>query len=141
MSMDIVGPIRESFDLIAPQADELVSVFYQTLFENNPQLRAMFPADMTEQKKKLLGAVGLVVKNVDKLDTIEGALEEMGARHNAYGALDAHYPVVRDTMLAAMAQVAGGAWNQTYHDAWEAGLNAVAGIMVRGAHKAKRRAA
>lgn len=141
MSTDIVTPIRESFDLIAPQADALVSVFYQKLFEDHPQLRAMFPIDMGEQKKKLLAAVGLVVKNVDKLDRIEPALKEMGTRHNAYGTLDAHYPIVRDTMLAAMAQVAGDAWNETYHDAWEAGLNAVAGIMVQGARHALRNAA
>ncbi len=141
MSTDIVTPIRQSFTLIEPNAEQLVNRFYNRLFSDNPGLRPMFPKDMAEQKKMLLGAIALVVSNIDNFDRIEGALETMGARHVSYGAQEAHYPVVRDTLLAAMQDIAGEAWNQTFHDAWEAGLNVVAEVMIRGARTGQTKAA
>lgn len=130
-----VARIRLSFDAIAPRAHALVDLFYDKLFANYPQVRAMFPADMAKQKQHLLSAVALVVKNADKLDTLRPALMDMGARHVGYGAKEAHYPIVRDTMLGALAEIAGPVWNAQLQQDWAAALNAVASVMIEGARK------
>lgn len=136
-----VKRIRDSFDALAPKVDELMTSFYDRLFTENPTVRPMFPQDMAEQKKHLAAAVGLVVKNADKLDAITPALEEMGARHVGYGAQPAHYGVVRDTLLAAMADLAGSIWTAQLEEDWKIALNAVAEVMLRGAENAQRKAA
>ena len=83
----------------------------------------------------------LVVQVTLELEAEVDALEQMGARHVGYGAQPAHYPIVRDTLLATLAQFAGDLWTQDLADAWERAINAVAGLMLTGAENAQRDAA
>jgi nitric oxide dioxygenase len=41
--------VQQSFAKIAPIADQAAAMFYDRLFEVAPQVKAMFPPDMTEQ--------------------------------------------------------------------------------------------
>jgi hemoglobin-like flavoprotein len=133
--------IRDSFALLAPHAGKLMDRFYERLFARAPQVRSMFPADMTKQKAHLAAAVGLVVKHADNLAALEKPLLDMGARHVNYGAKAEHYPIVRDEMLGAIKDVAGPVWTPAIHAAWSEALNAVAAVMIRGAEQAERKAA
>ena len=60
----------------------------------------------------------------------------MGARHKGYGAAEAHYPVVRDTMLVSMAHVAGDLWSDQLEADWRGALDLVATVMLQGAAEA-----
>ncbi len=64
-------------------------------------------------------------------------LREMGARHVAYGAEPAHYPVVGEVLIASMAEVAGEDWRPAYARAWEQAFALVAGAMLEGAAAAE----
>lgn len=130
--------IRASFDLVAPRAAELMDTFYALLFERYPQVRPLFPADMSGQKQHLTAAVALVVKHADNLGALEPALMDMGARHVRYGARPEHYPLVGRTMLDALERVAGPAWNAELREDWGWALNAVAAAMVKGAERAQQ---
>ncbi len=125
--------ISSTFPAISPQIPALAVVFYDELFKRAPGVRAIFPNDMTRQKQHLATAVAIVGRNIDALDAIERPLMEMGERHVSYGAAPEHYPVVRDTLLEAMAQVYGPALTPELREAWFAALNEVAAIMLRGA--------
>ncbi|RMH13716.1 MAG: hypothetical protein D6695_03230 [Planctomycetota bacterium] len=133
--------IKQSFGLLSSQAAEIVDQFYDNLFKAAPGVRSMFPSDMTEQKRHLLSAIKLVVQNADRLHALEAPLNEMGARHVGYGAKPEHYPVVRDTLLATLAEIAGNAWTDEIQAAWTEALNLVAAAMLRGAEGQKRLAA
>ncbi len=141
MTNDTPTRIRDSFNALAPQGDRLMTVFYDKLFHENPSVRSLFPDDMAGQKKALLGAVALVVKHADDLGAVESALEEMGARHVGYGAKAEHYPIVRDTLLASLSEVAGDLWNDQLEQDWTGALNAVAGAMIAGAEREQNKAA
>lgn len=136
-----VQRIRASFDLLAPRSNEFIDEFYTRLFRSAPGVRSMFPQDMRQQKKHLLSAVALVVKNADKLESLEKPLQEMGARHVMYGAKREHYAVVRDTMLETIGSLAGPAWTPELKADWTAALNAVASAMLRGAESFEQKAA
>lgn len=135
--MDQAARIRASFDLVAPHADAVVEAFYANLFAAAPAARALFPEDMAAQRQHLAAALALVVKHADRLETLAPALREMGVRHIRYGATPAHYGVVRDVLIATLAQHAGAAWNEQLASDWTAALNAVAGIMLDGARAAE----
>jgi hemoglobin-like flavoprotein len=128
-----IDRIRESFDLLAPRLDDLVSVFYRRLFEAYPGVRPMFPADLTRQRGHLAASLALVGKNLGRLEMLEEPLRNLGAAHVRYGARPEHYPIVRDTLLDAIAEVAGAAFTPTLRHDWHAALNAVAAAMLRGA--------
>ena len=93
----------------------------------------MFPSDMGDQKKKLLASLVLVIENIRKTEKLEQPLHDMGERHVGYGAAPEHYPVVRDTLVSVMADMAGEAWNDQLTQDWNGALDFVASTMLEGA--------
>lgn len=141
MSADRAMRIRSSFAAVEPRADELVELFYTKFFAVAPAVRPMFPADMTVQKRMLLALLALVVKNADQLDAIRRPIELLGARHIGYGTLPEHYPIVRDVLVAALAEIAGDLWTDQLNDDWTETVNTIAGMMLDGAAREQKQAA
>ncbi len=122
--------LESSFAALAPRGDELVSRFYSRLFAEHPEVRSMFPAEMVDQEKKLLGALALVVKSARKLDTIAPMLVKLGRKHSEFGAAPAHYDVVGGLLLETMAEMAGSAWSSDVASVWGAAYSWVAETMI-----------
>ena len=103
--------LETSFDLVAPRGADLMDEFTGRLFEAAPAVKPLFAdTDLPRQKTMLLGTLVLLRKSLRDLNAIVPKLRELGARHVAYGAQPEHYPVVADVLIAAMAKVAGDAW-------------------------------
>ncbi|HMS08654.1 MAG TPA: globin domain-containing protein, partial [Pyrinomonadaceae bacterium] len=62
--------VTESFDKIAPRADEAAALFYGRLFEIDPALRSLFKGDLSVQGAKLMQMIGVAVKGLSRLDEI-----------------------------------------------------------------------
>jgi hemoglobin-like flavoprotein len=140
MSLNL-DALETSFDLVAPRGDELMDEFYSRLFAAAPEVRPLFPNDMRRQKTMLLGALVLLRKSLRDLDAIVPKLRQLGARHVAYGAQPAHYPVVGSALIAAMAAVAGADWKGEHEAAWAEAFDVVATTMLEGAEDAALAAA
>jgi hemoglobin-like flavoprotein len=89
----------------------------------------------------LLGTLVLLRKSLRDLDAIVPRLRELGARHVAYGARPEHYPVVGEALIAALAAVAGRAWQPEHDAAWRQAFSVVAEAMLDGADDATLSAA
>ena len=134
MAID-VELLEESFDLVAPQGDELMRVFYANLFEAAPSVEPLFAeVDMDRQRQALLNMLLVLRESLRDLDDIVPDLEELGARHVDYGAQPEHYPVVGEVLIASMAQIAGDAWTAEYEAAWTEAFGIVAYVMLEGAN-------
>jgi methyl-accepting chemotaxis protein len=139
MSLD-TATLAESFDLVAPRGDELVETFYARLFAAAPAVAPLFAGtDLRRQRARLLATLVLVRKSLGDLGALVPKLRELGARHVAYGAKPAHYPVVGSVLIASMAEIAGSAWRAEYADAWSEAFDVVAGAMLDGAAAAAAR--
>ena len=93
MAVD-VETLEESFDLVAPQGDELMKKFYDNLFEAAPAVQPLFAhVDMEGQRQALLNMLVVLRESLRDLDDIVPDLEDLGARHVDYGARAEHYPV------------------------------------------------
>lgn len=57
----IVGTYR----LIVPIWETVADLFYGRLFEDKPQYRALFPEDMTKQKRKMMAMLAFITKSLD----------------------------------------------------------------------------
>jgi hemoglobin-like flavoprotein len=134
--------LETSFDLVAPRGDELMDEFYARLFEQAPAVVPLFAgSDLRRQKAMLLGMLVLLRKSLRDLNAIVPALRELGARRVAYGAQPAHYPVVGEVLITAMATIAGPAWMPEHESAWREALALVAAAMLEGATAATLKAA
>jgi nitric oxide dioxygenase len=126
--------LETSFQAIAPRGEEFVTAFYERLFTRFPETRAFFTStDMKEQRKKLLGALALVIQNLRKPAVLTSALKGLGQRHVAYGVLPEHYPIVGAILLETFAGLLGERWTPAYHNAWAQAYEAICAIMLEGA--------
>ena len=85
MTPDQIKLVQDSFAKVAPISAKAAELFYGRLFEIAPQVRAMFPDDMTEQRKKLMVTLAIVVQGLNNLDTILPAASALAKRHVDYG--------------------------------------------------------
>ena len=136
MDNAVIERLEASFNLLAPRAEELVDRFYANLFAKNPGVRPMFPTEMSEQKKKLLAAITLVVQNLRTPEKLADPLKKLGGKHVHYKTQPEHYPIVRDTLVGVMADMAGSQWNPQLTSDWSGALDFVASVMLEG-HKAE----
>jgi hemoglobin-like flavoprotein len=133
MALDLPA-LEESFDLIAPEGDRLMDIFYARLFAAAPAVKPLFAGtDLRRQKAMLLRTLVLLRQSLRDLDAIVPALRALGARHVGYGAQEEHYAVVGEVLIASMAEVAGDAWRDDHERAWGAAFAVVAGVMLDGA--------
>ena len=123
MTPEQISLIQESFAEVALQADAAASVFYHRLFTLQPTLRLMFPADLTEQKQKLMATLGFAVGSLTKFDVLVPALAGLGRKHALYGVKDEHYALVGEALLWTLDELLGAdifttetqaAWTKMY---------------------------
>jgi len=125
MDESTIQRLETSFNLLAPRGEELVDHFYQSLFTNYPGVRSLFPDDIKDQQKKLLASLAVVVQNLRTPEKLAEPLAQLGRRHQDYKAEPDHYPAVRDTLVAAMAKLAGPQWNPQLTNDWNAAIDFV----------------
>ena len=139
MDLDALEP---SFDLVAPRGEELMELFYARLFEAAPAVKPLFAGtDMKRQRQMLLSALVLLRNSLRDLDAVTPTLRKLGARHVRYGAEPGHYLVVGATLIGAMAEIAGDAWELRYTEAWNEAFGVVSAVMLEGAAEAELPAA
>jgi len=138
MALD-VETLEESFDLVAPQGDQLIQTFYDRLFETAPSVKPLFEhVEMERQRQALLNMLVVLRESLRDLDDIAPDLQDLGERHVGYGAAPEHYPIVGQVLIGAMAEVAGDAWKPHYTDAWQEAYGVVQQVMLSGAAPEER---
>jgi hemoglobin-like flavoprotein len=133
--------LRRSFAAVIREPERFGVAFYDRLFELAPRVRAMFPADMTGQRAKLVHAVAVLMRGLDQPDAMEPVLRSLGARHVGYKVEASHYAVVGEALVDTLdhfgpQRLCDGtrrAWNRLY--GW------IAATMLDGANDAERAAA
>ena len=125
-----ISRLENSFGLLAPRAEELAERFYGLMFRTHPEVRSLFPEDMTDQKKKIVASLVLVVQNLRKPENLREPLLEMGRRHIGYQVKPEHYPVVRDVLVETMSEMAGEHWSEQLTIDWRGALDFVASVML-----------
>jgi len=126
--------VQDSFAKVAPISDQAASLFYDRLFEVAPQVRAMFPDDLTEQRKKLMATLAVVVNGLTNLPAILPAASALAKRHVGYGAKPEHYPVVGSALLWTLEKGLGDAWTDDVAQAWTAAYGTLSGYMISEAY-------
>jgi nitric oxide dioxygenase len=126
--------VQESFAKVIPISEQAAVMFYNRLFEVAPSVKAMFPADMTEQRKKLMMMLAAVVNGLGNLESILPAASALAKRHVNYGAKPEHYPVVGAALLWTLEKGLDKAWTPEIADAWTAAYGTLSGYMISEAY-------
>ncbi|SLN37650.1 Bacterial hemoglobin [Pseudoruegeria aquimaris] len=133
MTPTTVTLVQDSFSEVAPIADAAAEIFYDHLFDTQPQLRPMFPQDMAGQKSKLMKTLAFAVASLGDADTLLPALRDLGARHGGYGVAPEHYAAVGASLIHTLRQGLGPAFTEEVREAWLEVYATVAAAMQEGA--------
>ncbi len=134
MTPDQKRLVRETWDQVTPIADTAAMLFYDRLFEIDPDLRDLFrETDMAAQRDKLVATLAHVVQNLDYLEILVPTIEDLGRRHVGYGVTGAHYDTVGAALLWTLKRGLGDSWTSETEAAWTAAYGTISGIMRRAA--------
>jgi hemoglobin-like flavoprotein len=130
MSPEHVKLVQQSWHALTSQADLTAKLFYEQLFETDPEARQLFEsADLAAQRYKLLQALSLVVDGLDNLETLRPALVKLGMQHRQFGVSDRQYDAVGKALLWALQHGLGQGWNEEVKLAWAEAYGVIACIM------------
>ncbi|MBV8744871.1 MAG: hemin receptor, partial [Xanthobacteraceae bacterium] len=110
MTPEQVKSIQESFAKVAPIADTAAALFYNRLVEIAPEVKPLFRGDMTEQGRKLMKTLTVVVNGLGNLQTILPAASALAKNHVAYGVKSSHYAPVGEALLWTLQRGLGSDW-------------------------------
>jgi nitric oxide dioxygenase len=134
MTPDQVKLVQDSFAKVVPISETAAVLFYDRLFEIAPAVKAMFPADMTEQRRKLMMMLAAVVKGLGDLPSILPAASALATRHVRYGAKAEHYPVVGSALLWTLEKGLGDDWTSDVAADWTTAYGTLSGYMISEAY-------
>jgi serine/threonine protein kinase len=129
---DGASRVIASLGRIRPRTDDLYVHVYDQLFAAKPELRALFPDDMAQQRAKLAAALQLVVENLRAPEHIVTVLEELGNRHVAYGANAEHLTTLGRVLLSSLELFDPMPWDDATREAWASAYGSVSLAMQRG---------
>ena len=113
-----------------------MAYFYSLLFTANPELRAMFPLAMDEQRRALSGALARCVWSMDNPQSLHEYLAGLGRDHRKYGVQERHYQVFGETLATALRLLNGRAWTQETAAAWHTAVSHICSVMAAAAQEA-----
>ena len=126
--------VRSSFAAVEPIADVAATIFYRRLFDLDPAVRALFAGtDMPAQRRNLMQTLTVVVRALDRLNTIVPAVEALGRRHSGYGVRPEDFQTVGAALLATLEEGLDDAFTTETRDAWAAAYGILASVMIGAA--------
>jgi hemoglobin-like flavoprotein len=129
MTPEQVKLVQDSFAKVAPIADKAADLFYDRLFVIAPEVRSLFPDDLSAQKKKLMQMLTTAVTNLHQVEKIVPAVQDLGRRHVGYGVSAKHYEPVGAALLWTLEQGLGPAFTAEVKEAWTVTYTTVADVM------------
>jgi hemoglobin-like flavoprotein len=134
MTPDQIDLVQTSFAKVAPSADTAAGLFYGRLFEIAPETRPLFRGDMSEQGRKLMTTLGVVVNGLKNLDAILPAAKTLAVKHVGYGVTAAHYTSVGEALIWTLEKGLGPAFTTQTKEAWLAAYGALSSVMIAEAY-------
>ena len=130
MSPEQKALVKKTWQQVAPMADAAARLFYDRLFEIDATTRQLFKTtDLTEQRRKLIQALTMVVRGLDHLEALVPTIADLGRRHAQFGVTDAHYDTVGAALLWTLEQGLGSGWTPEVKVAWSGAYAVLADVM------------
>ena len=132
-----IALVQGTYDRVERAGVAVADLFYQRLFEIAPQTRALFPADISQQKSKLLDVLAGAVLNLHQLDVVAASIRDLGRRHVYYGVTPEHYQPVGDALIWTLERLLGNEFTPATRRAWIAAYKTLSRAMLSAAAEVK----
>lgn len=126
--------VQKTFADVAPIAEAAAALFYGRLFEIAPEVKPLFKNDITEQGRKLMATLGVVVRGLSDLPSILPAASNLAKKHVSYGVKASHYEPVGAALLWTLEKGLGDKWTPDVAAAWTEAYVTLSGFMIGEAY-------
>jgi nitric oxide dioxygenase len=112
---------------------DITKRFYQMLFANHPELLNIFNHANQKQGRQqtaLANAVYAAALYIENLENILPVVRQIGHKHRSLGVRAEHYPIVGQTLLAAIKDVLGDAATEEILGAWAEAYGVIADAFI-----------
>ena len=107
-------------------------LFYEKLFTDQPSFEKMFKTERSQQSRKLIDMLTIMVGRIHNFDSIGREISQLGARHVRYGVKPEHYAAVGKALIWTLRQGLGKDWTEELEKAWLALYARVSQVMLEG---------
>jgi len=125
--------LQRSWDRVTKHGAQVPLYFYSHLFVSHPEVRSMFPLAMSNQRDKLVSALGRIVSHAHQLEDDAAFLQHLGRDHRKYAVIADHYDAVGASLCATLKHFLGSEWDEELAAHWTAAYQVIARIMVEAA--------
>jgi len=130
--------VQTSFESVKPIAATAAEIFYDKLFELDPNLRPLFPAadkdKMKEQGNKLMTMLSGAVAGLSNIEALVPVLQDLGKRHVAYKVEKSHYDTVGAALLSTLSTGLGDDFTPEVEKAWTDVYGVMSSVMIDAAY-------
>ena len=112
----------------------LTVLFYGRLFEIAPAVKPLFRGDMSEQGRKLMATLSVVVTGLAHLESLLPAASALAKRHAGYGVKAVDYQPVGAALLWTLERGLGEQWTPQLAAAWTEAYTILANFMISEAY-------
>jgi nitric oxide dioxygenase len=126
-----IALVRRTLAQLDANADDVVTRFYDLLFDQAPALRPLFARNTAEAQAQMFReTLYLIVDHLDDAPWVARTLARLGERHAGYGVTAEMYAPVGDAVLATLAQSLGPDWTADVERAWERAYARIRDLML-----------
>ncbi len=123
--------VQTTFERLSGWSEEAASLFYRTLFDLQPSVRALFKdTDMTLQGQKFMSMLTTMVNGFDHLEKVAPYLRRLGDTHRGYGVQPEHYEIVGTALLTTVERMTGDKLDDAVRHAWEHFYTQIVDVML-----------
>lgn len=122
--------VQSSFAKLSADPDAATIAMLGRLFALDPGLRYLFPEDLSDQKRRLMSMIGLIVRRLDDWDHVEPRLRNLGLRHISYGVKPSDYATFGQAMQETLCERLGLGTGSEVLAAWAQVFQTVAETMI-----------
>ena len=128
-----IETVQATVPLLREHGETLANRFYQRMFTDYPEVRTFFnqahQAD-GRQPRALANAVLAWAENIHQPEVLQSAVEGIVHKHVSLNIQPEHYPIVGNSLLAAMQEVLGDAVTPEVAAAWENAYWELANLLI-----------
>jgi len=113
-----INSIYDSWQVIVSDSERIGSMFYERLFQIQPELRVYFKSDLNSQVSKFMSTLTLLITKLHSGKSLAKDIQYLAQRHSSYGASPGHYELIGQVLLWTLENGLGEKWNVNLKSSW-----------------------
>lgn len=124
-----VDLVQRSFACLAAHGQLFGCVFYERMFEQNPNIRHLFKNDEAAQAAKFMDMIATLVAGLPRMEQLKPAVRHLGLRHLHYGVRSRDYAAFGKALIWTLEHFLKVGFDSETRAAWIVFYDSLVGLM------------